>query len=114
MTDDDDAMYARPTGTRMERAQAIMSRAHCMRPYAGPTEAEIERRNVEAKLRMEHMDALFAHEYVDVGLLRPLSRKLAAQLGFDVEPADNGHGDMGQMGDPDQSPRPTLNFNDDE
>lgn len=113
MTDDDDSMYARPTGTRMERAQAIMSRAHCMRPQAPLTEDEIERRNVEAKLRMEQHDWVFGRDLVDLGGARPLTRRLARQLGYDVEPADTG-ADMGQMGDPDQSPRPTLNFNDDE
>jgi hypothetical protein len=113
MTDDDDNMFRRPTGTRMERAQEIMSRAHCMRPEAALTEDEIERRNVEAKLRLEQHDAYFSPEFVSLGGPRPISRKLARYLGYDVEPADNGHGDMGMMGDPDQSPRPVLDYGDD-
>ena len=107
MTDDDDNMFRRPTGTRMERAQEIMSRAHCMRPEAALTEDEIERKNIEAKLRMEHHDFAFSREFVDVGALTPLSRKLASQLGFSVEPADTGD-DMGTMGNPDPTPQRRL------
>ncbi len=117
MTDDDFGFYSGRVGREIPRSERVafhLERAKVMKPAAALTEAEIERRNVEAKLRLEQHDEYFGAEFVSLGGPMPISRKLARRLGFDVDPADNGYGDMGDSGNPDPAQAPPRDFNDDD